>query len=184
MAWNKDIYDEALWEEYREEVRIFTKLKYAAALAFSVFAMDRLFKESIESEPDEEFPKPLPGPLKNSGNYEKFHNDGFALGKMSKYPEFIKLTQLSTCLAIAASLISEIVKKGNAVMVAGLSLILGGGLSNLFDRYKTGYVIDYINFNKKPLNKIIVNIGDIAIFFGGILAAFSYITKMFKKNKT
>lgn len=184
MAMDNDIYNEALWEEYREEIRILTKIKYIAGLSFSVFAIDRLFKESIESEPDEEFPKPLPGPLKDSGNYEKFHNYGFALGKMSRYPEFIKLTQLSTCLAVAGTLISEIIKKGNAMMVTGLSLILGGGLSNLFDRYKNGYVVDYINFHKKPLNKIIVNIGDIAIFFGGVLAVVSYFIRALKKNKT
>ncbi len=184
MARDNNIYNEALWEEYKEEVRILTKIKYSLILVFSVFSIDRLFKESIESEPNEEFPKPLPGPLNESGNYEKFHNYGFALGKMSKYPEFIKLTQLSTCFAVAGKLIAEIVKKGNAVMVTGLSLILGGGLSNIFDRYKSGYVVDYINFNKKPFNKLIVNLGDIAIFFGGILAVFSYISSLSRKNKT
>ena len=52
----------------------------------------------------------------------------------------------------------------------GLSLLLGGALSNLIDRYQRGYVVDYFSFNfGKRLKHIIFNIADMFVFLGGIL---------------
>ena len=53
-------------------------------------------------------------------------------------------------------------------------LILGGGIANIYDRIKHGFVTDYINFPKakiKKLSKIIYNIGDFCVFIGAVLAA-------------
>lgn len=52
-------------------------------------------------------------------------------------------------------------------------MLFGGGLSNLYDRYTKGHVVDYfhINIGPKWLRNIIFNVSDFFIFLGVILAA-------------
>ncbi|MBE5935024.1 MAG: signal peptidase II [Lachnospiraceae bacterium] len=58
-------------------------------------------------------------------------------------------------------------KKGNQGMKLGLAFIMAGGMSNVYDRIKRKYVVDYIHWNK--LKKIIFNISDVFIVTGGII---------------
>lgn len=53
----------------------------------------------------------------------------------------------------------------------GTGLILGGGLSNLYERVRYGRVYDYAQFPKAPgsLRRYVFNLADFAIFSGGIL---------------
>ena len=53
-----------------------------------------------------------------------------------------------------------------------LSLIIAGALSNIYDRLKRGYVVDYININILPIKKLVFNLGDVSILLGSILRAF------------
>ena len=58
--------------------------------------------------------------------------------------------------------------KGKSALKAGLALILGGGLANLLERFRHGYVTDYVQF-KVPipfLKKLIFNIADFSVFIG------------------
>lgn len=52
----------------------------------------------------------------------------------------------------------------------GCALVLGGGLSNLWERVMHGSVYDYIQFPKAPekLRRYVFNLADLAIFFGVI----------------
>ena len=49
---------------------------------------------------------------------------------------------------------------GHRLSKTGASLLVGGGLNNLLDRYTKGYVVDYVKFNFGPkwLRGIIFNI--------------------------
>ncbi len=70
------------------------------------------------------------------------------------------------------------VKKPPHLFKIGIALILGGATSNIVDRFKNGYVIDYITFTKvrpKKIKNIVYNIGDFAIFLGAILTFISYL---------
>lgn len=51
----------------------------------------------------------------------------------------------------------------------GVGLLLGGGLSNLYERVWNGQVFDYIQFPKAPgiLRRYVFNCADFAIFTGG-----------------
>ena len=53
----------------------------------------------------------------------------------------------------------------------GTGLILGGGLSNLWERMKKGWVLDYLRFPKAPgkLRRYVYNLADFAVFLGGLL---------------
>ena len=46
------------------------------------------------------------------------------------------------------------------------ALITAGGLSNLYDRLKRGYVVDYFSIRCKYLEKVVFNLGDFFIFAG------------------
>lgn len=69
-------------------------------------------------------------------------------------------------------------KKENNITKLGLSLVISGGLSNVYDRIKRKYVVDYIYWDK--LKKIIFNLADVFIFIGGII---TIIGEVFSKNK-
>lgn len=53
----------------------------------------------------------------------------------------------------------------------GAGLILGGGVSNFRERWKQGWVFDYLHFPKAPgpLKHYVYNLADLAIFLGSLL---------------
>ena len=55
-------------------------------------------------------------------------------------------------------------KKGCLAQKIGLSMVLGGAISNLYDRLVKGYVVDYFSIEFKRLKKVIFNLGDILYF--------------------
>jgi len=68
-------------------------------------------------------------------------------------------------------IMSEI-KKGNKIKKLSLCLIIAGALSNIFDRFTRGYVVDYIRIKVKGLDKVIFNLGDIFILVGSLMMPF------------
>lgn len=68
-------------------------------------------------------------------------------------------------------------KKLNRISELALSFILGGGLGNLIDRYKRGYVLDYFSFVSKRfkgLKKMVFNISDMFVFLGAAIYVMNY----------
>ena len=55
----------------------------------------------------------------------------------------------------------------------GAGLLLGGGISNLWERLRYGRVLDYLRFPKAPgaLKKYTYNLADLAILLGAVLLA-------------
>ena len=56
----------------------------------------------------------------------------------------------------------------------GAGLLLGGGLSNLYERLRHGKVYDYLRFPKAPgfIKDYVYNLADFAIFLGAVLLVF------------
>lgn len=137
----------------------------------AITAIDILIKNHIERYYlDENSEKYLLGRFIR---IHKLHNYG---GFMHSLQNHIKLLKLfSSVLIIIVAIILGILlpKKGHTLKKLGLSLILGGALSNEYDRYCKGSVTDYFSINIKPIKRIVFNIGDFAIFAGIILALFS-----------
>jgi len=54
-----------------------------------------------------------------------------------------------------------------------MALLLGGAYSNLYDRMKREYVVDYFGFNVKnqKLRSIVFNISDFCIMIGAAVSA-------------
>lgn len=75
-------------------------------------------------------------------------------------------------------------QKGTGLAKTGLSLVLGGGFSNFYDRQTKGYVTDYFSFgvkNKKVKNTVF-NLSDMFIFAGAAIYLLSQIIALVKKK--
>ena len=62
-----------------------------------------------------------------------------------------------------------LLRKGSSGQKLGLSIVLTGAASNLYDRFRRGYVVDYFSIRLKGLEKVVFNLGDMFIFFGSLL---------------
>ncbi|MDR2295439.1 MAG: signal peptidase II [Clostridiales Family XIII bacterium] len=72
---------------------------------------------------------------------------------------------LSTLLLIAALIVYMFLKRRSApVLLTGLALVAGGGLGNLIDRLRLGYVVDYLAFRPFPFP--VFNLADVAVCVG------------------
>lgn len=115
--------------------------------------------------------------LAGHGIMRKVHNKGLMMGLGEKHREVVKALSGAATAGILAMQFILIEKPGYIKEKIGLSLIIGGAVSNTFDRLKRGYVVDYFGFNckNKKVSRVTFNIGDFAIFAGGILLAISAI---------
>lgn len=142
-------------------------------LAIAIFITDYKLKDYIEKNKDMHKKEDILG-----GNIiiERYHNKGAMLNFMEDNVKLVKIIT-STMLGIVLLVFAFVLpKKGNHLLKFALSLVLGGALSNVFDRIKKGYVVDYFSF--KFLKKIVFNISDICIFMGAcIIAIVSFIKK-------
>ena len=102
---------------------------------------------------------------------EKYHNRGMAFEVVNISPgTLLKAQGGMLCAAAAIQGVLALQKKGRLTR-AGLTLLLGGGASNFFDRYRRGYVVDYFRIHAGPkrLRRIVYNISDFCIFTGAVL---------------
>ena len=123
-------------------------------IAIGVFLMDQFCKEKIEVKPATYDQEILDGWV----TLTKYYNKGAFLNALSKKPKVV--------LALTAVMFGGVVSWLLHRPGWGLALLTGGAASNLTDRIRKGYVVDY--FTVRPLPKIVFNLGDIAIFLGAI----------------
>ncbi len=107
----------------------------------------------------------------------KQYNKGAMLNFMDDKKEIVKVVS-GACLGLLVLLFAiTIPKKGKRLYKLGLSLMLGGAISNVADRYTRGYVIDYFTINYKKLKSIVFNLADMAIFIGSLFIMLSSVFK-------
>ncbi len=101
----------------------------------------------------------------------RYHNTGSAFNILKKSQRALKAGCGGMLLLLGAFWFLLLGKKENSLILLGLSLLIGGGASNYYDRISRGYVVDYFSFQTpwNWLNRIIFNISDLCIFLGGIL---------------
>ncbi|MGH7790806.1 MAG: signal peptidase II [Thermodesulfobacteriota bacterium] len=77
-------------------------------------------------------------------------NRGAAFGILNDLPEIVRMPLFVFVLAVAIVVIFVFLKKvepGDRVLILSLSLILGGAIGNSIDRFRLGYVTDFIDFH-------------------------------------
>lgn len=106
----------------------------------------------------------------------KHHNKGVMLNAFEKYQ---KLTAaVSAGLTVLVILLGEETFAGkgrNTAGKLGFACLIGGALSNTFDRIRRGYVVDYMSFNvkRKKIKNLVFNISDFFIIAGVLITALS-----------
>ena len=133
-------------------------------------SLDLGIKWLIEQEKPEEFPKPLPH-AKGKILLYRNHNAGFPFGFLEQHAELVRMLPLAVISGLAGFLAAILPQKGKNVQKFGIAVILGGAVSNLYDRMIRHYVVDYFSIQWKKLKKVVFNLGDIFIFVGSALFA-------------
>lgn len=107
---------------------------------------------------------------------------GAALNALEKRPELMKKLHAGAWFSAAGYLTCLNKHRDHAGMKAGTGLLLAGGLNNLLDRYRRGYVVDYIRLktSDKRLNKLVFNLSDIYVLVGAVIL---FITSRLHKDE-
>lgn len=87
---------------------------------------------------------------------------------------------LASTLFVFILLTYHIIQKTKAqLFMYGLSLILGGAIGNLIDRFKYGYVVDFMDIRVWP----VFNVADIVITIGVIMVILHLFLNPAEENK-
>lgn len=95
-------------------------------------------------------------------------NTGIVFGLFSRSPWVLWVTFGVTLIL---SFVSGFIK-GSFLTRIGLQMIVGGAIGNIVDRFRFGYVVDFINLRYFPA---IFNVADLFITIGGILIFLSLL---------
>ena len=99
----------------------------------------------------------------------RLHNEGAAFSMLSAAGGWQRwfFTGLGLAVSIGILLwLRRMPAKGQNLAAAGLSLILGGALGNVFDRVRSGKVTDFIDFYLGTWHWYTFNLADAAICIG------------------
>ncbi len=91
------------------------------------------------------------------------HNSGIMLGLFSNLPPVLRVVSLSTggaFLVLIFFSIQYLLPSKSFPLRAGLAILLGGILGNVFDRIIYGYVVDFIVFGNLQMTSPAFNLAD------------------------
>ncbi len=111
----------------------------------------------------------------------RYHNEGSAFGFLNDAGGWQKWF-FNGISIVASVVIIYLLKKhiNEKLFCAGLALVLGGAIGNLYDRITLGYVVDFLNFHLNNHYWPAFNVADSAICVGvGLL-----LLDSFKASKT
>ena len=107
----------------------------------------------------------------------KVENTGAFLGmgsELSEIPRVLLLIILPVIVLISITLYTYIDKSLDKLSIIGFSLIIGGGIANIFDRIVFGSVTDFLYINLGGIFKTgIFNIADLSVTTGMIIILIS-----------
>ena len=99
------------------------------------------------------------------------HNRGMAMNAGENHPSVIRWLNALLIAILIPLFVVLLGRKGHGIVKTGTALLLGGGLSNLWDRFHDGYVTDYMSFGFGPkwFRRLVFNLGDFAIMAGMVM---------------
>ena len=111
----------------------------------------------------------------------RYHNEGSAFGFLNDAGGWQKWFFNGISIVASVVIICLLKKHINEkLFCAGLALVLGGAIGNLYDRITLGYVVDFLNFHLNNHYWPAFNVADSAICVGvGLL-----LLDSFKASKT
>jgi signal peptidase II len=96
-------------------------------------------------------------------------NTGAAFSFLRDAGEWPRYLFSAVAIAVAGLIVWLLRRGGDAWYCAGLALILGGGLGNLWDRLTLGHVVDFLLFHWEHWYYPAFNVADSAITVGAAL---------------
>lgn len=110
----------------------------------------------------------------------KFYNPGAMLGTLGDQSTALKGMTMFGIGGLIGALVAISDLKGQGLQKFGLSMMIGGAVSNGYERFRYGKVTDYIQFNiKNPKYRwIVYNIGDLSIFTGSLCLILGELFRM------
>jgi signal peptidase II len=108
----------------------------------------------------------------------------FSLFNNSSSPERVRWMLLGFSLLAAVAVLIALIKLGRKFTATSLALalILGGALGNAYDRFRLGYVIDFLEVHIVHYHWPDFNVADSAIVVGGILLLFDALFSNSQEN--
>ncbi len=137
-------------------------------LSASICGLDLWIKRWVESRDEECFPiKILGGRIW----VRKSHNRGGAFNILEGRQKLVRRVSVFLLLASGAGYLLLLAHKGLGLLKTGWALFMGGAASNVWDRLRRKYVVDYFSFHVKwkKLRSIVFNLGDLFLFLGAFL---------------
>ena len=125
-------------------------------------------KNWVETQDEAGFPRDVPA-LKGMLRLHRNHNTGFSFGVLRERRQVVETVPLCTTSGIAGIWLWLMSCRGRFMEKLALTLTLAGGVSNLYERMKRGYVVDYFSICWKFLKRVVLNLGDVCIFAGAVL---------------
>lgn len=154
--------------------RIFRQhpLALCGAVAALVIVLDQWSKELVIRELGPEAGRGIvtlvPGVLRLLW----VRNTGSAFGMFQGGSEIIKFLAIGAVILLAAYFFRS--AKRDWLIALALGLQLGGALGNLIDRFRHGYVVDWIDFPRFPT----FNLADSAITVGVVLLMYGLLFRV------
>jgi signal peptidase II len=102
----------------------------------------------------------------------RLHNEGAAFSFLSNAGGWQRWVFIGLGVAVSAGILiwlRRLPPKGQSLLAAGLSLILGGALGNVIDRVMLGHVVDFIRVHWEDHYFPAFNVADTAISIGAVL---------------
>ena len=106
-------------------------------------------------------------------------NPGFFMGLGSRYRTALRWTPFLLWIAAAVCLLPHIERRTPSAQL-GILLVLGGGLSNQYDRMRRGSVTDYIQLPHagKKLRHLVWNLADVMLLGGVALTVIGLLREL------
>ena len=114
-------------------------------------------------------------------------NKGGFLSLFSALPKIVRVIILSIIPSIFLVLITYYVlrtKNMSLLYMLALCSIIGGGLSNIADRFNNDYVIDFMNIGIGNIRSGVFNFADLSIMLGSFLVLLLTFARSRKEKET
>ena len=133
------------------------------SMVMGLFGLDRYIKNWIEKQPKKIIK------TKGKCTIKKCHNKGAMYSLGEQEPETIKNVSFIMLLFVFFNWMKTKRKRGHCLEKVSWSFFLAGSLGNVWDRFKKGYVVDYMHIDCKILRNIVFNFADVCIAIGGVI---------------
>ena len=115
----------------------------------------------------------------------RMHNVGAAFSFLATASGWQRWVFIGLAVAVSIGItvwLLKLPRDANALLTAGLALVLGGALGNVIDRIRLGYVIDFVHFHWNRAYFPAFNVADSAITVGAACLLLDAFLEAKRKN--